>query len=431
MNERQYEEWKSCPLDVETLAKHSVRSASKAAQMVADTRGIKCRISSDLAQIPFSFSSLENLKVDDTPTIGWGDLSGFFQASDGWVRLHGNYDHHATAIASTFKIKSKEELRKILPTISKYEIEESIIDRGGIASAVREVGEWQRHPQGIVAASTPWVELDLEPQSAEIYQTKNPSLPLEGIRVLDLTRVIAGPTCTQLLACLGAEVLRIDPPALPELRDQYISNGMGKKSAVVDLYIHKELIHKLLPKTHILVMGYTPRSLDKFGLSIEGLRHRYPNLLIASLSAWGDSGPWGSRAGFDSIVQAATGISELCSKSNPLEGGIPGALPVQALDHSTGFILAKYILESLAHHKSGVIKTSLLGAARALISMNNRQPSHDKFESFTHKNISLIHSPYGKLSMPSIPITFNGIYLQGKIVKYGSSLPMWSSLEVS
>ncbi len=274
--------------------------------------------------------------------------------------------------------------------------------------------------------NAPWVESDLESRLSHNFHKSNPVLPAEGIRVLDLTRVVAGPTCSQLLACLGAEVLRIDPPFLPEITEQFISNGMGKKSAVIDFSRDMNLVHELISQADVIIIGYSPGSLDKFGLGIQQLRDDYPGLLIASLSAWGESGPWATRAGFDSIVQAATGISEICSVINSVGERIPGALPVQALDHSTGFILAARILESLAYLKSGIIRTSLVGAAQELT--NHKSNGFHEGENdvvTTHHKLSIVDSAYGRLSIPSIPVTIDGDHLIGKVQNYGSHVATW------
>ncbi len=426
MPSHQYKEWQDCPLDVATLAISSVTAAAKAAQLLTDSRGISLAISADISQIPFAFSSLENLKIENRTATPWGTLSGFFKTADGWIRLHGNYPHHATAITECFGVSNRENVSKLFTSLTKFEIEEAIFLNGGVASAVRDANEWSLHPQAVAMRDTPWIELELSPEQTNHLHTPKPFLPAEGIRVLDLTRVIAGPTCSQLLACLGADVLRVDPPSIPELQDQFISNAMGKRTTVIDFSTQVNKIHDLLPKAHIAIMGYSPKSLDKFGLSLDTLRQKYPHLLIACLSAWGDTGPWAARAGFDSIVQSATGIADACGIVGQNGEKTPGALPVQALDHSTGFILAAHILEALAHHQTGTIKTSLVGAAHQLLNMKKSEMCDaDATLVTTRRNLSIFSSPYGKISVPSIPITVNGVHLMGKIQEYGSSQPSW------
>lgn len=170
-----------------------------------------------------------------------------------------------------------------------------------------------------------------------------PLLPAAGIRVLDLTRVIAGPVATRTLALLGADVLRVDAPRLPELPDQHADTGFGKRSAVLDLTADRSAFEELLAGADVVVTGYRPGALDRFGLSPEALAERRPGVVVAQLSAWGAYGPWGERRGFDSLVQVATGIAAI-------EGSAaePGALPAQALDHGTGYLLAAGVLRALS-----------------------------------------------------------------------------------
>ena len=139
---------------------------------------------------------------------------------------------------------------------------------------------------------------------------------------------------------------------------------MGKRSALLDLRRDPDQFQTLAAGADVIVCGYRPGALDALGLGIEVLEQLAPRAVIVSLSAWGETGPWGHRAGFDSIVQAATGIATECGAD-----GRPGALPVQALDHATGQLLAAHVMESLARARASTQRLSLLGAARALLAM--------------------------------------------------------------
>ena len=145
-------------------------------------------------------------------------------------------------------------------------------------------------------------------------------LPLQGLKVLDLTRVIAGPHRHQTLAAFGAQVLRVDGPRLPELPWQHVDTGFGKRSAVLDASaagagkIH-ELLQDAVPSSWAIA-----RSLGRGRAWRDELAQRYPRLMIAELGAWGYSGP-GPSGGFDSVVQAATGIAQAYSG----DGRTPGA----------------------------------------------------------------------------------------------------------
>jgi len=169
--------------------------------------------------------------------------------------------------------------------------------------------------------------------------------PASGIRVLDLTRVIAGPVGTRYLGALGADVLRIDPPAIPELPLQVADGVVGKR--LVERGLHTEpLRDDELDAFDVVVHGYRPGALDAFGLASGALAQRHPHLTVVQLSAWGADRP---RRGFDSLVQAAVGIADALRSPD----GTPGALPVQALDHATGYRIAAAALRGLARRARG------------------------------------------------------------------------------
>ncbi|NEA42700.1 hypothetical protein G3I42_26225, partial [Streptomyces sp. SID11385] len=196
-----------------------------------------------------------------------------------------------------------------------------------------------------------------------VFTAPGGGLPLAGVRVLDLTRVLAGPVATRTLALLGADVLRIDPPGMPELADQQADTGLGKRSALLDLADCAGLrrFEELLAEADVVVTGYRPGALERFGLTPDGLAARRPGLVLAQVSAWGRSGPWGQRRGFDSLVQVATGIAAIEANRE----GRPGALPVQALDHGTGYLLAAGVLRALTEQtRTGGSRLVRLALAR-------------------------------------------------------------------
>ncbi|MGK5114948.1 CoA transferase, partial [Geodermatophilus sp. CPCC 205506] len=171
---------------------------------------------------------------------------------------------------------------------------------------------------------------------------------LAGLRVLDLTRVIAGPVATRTLASHGADVLRIDSPRLAEDPGQLVDTGPGKRHVLLDLAAatDRRTVEELLAGADVVVQGYRPGALARFGLAPAALAERHPHLVVVGLSAWGSTGPWGGRRGFDSLVQAVSGIARECGTDDR-----PGALPVQALDHATGHLAAATVLAAVARQR--------------------------------------------------------------------------------
>lgn len=354
-------------LAVGALARASLLAASSAAARLAGTTAQ----SVDPARIAVAYGSERYIRFDGESPSPWAPLSGFFRTSDGWVRTHGNYPHHAEALRAGLGLgpdADRDAVERTLATMPAGVATQAISARGGIC-----VGVMHENP-GVDAAlsDSPVVGTECLAPSPVRPRTWGPtSAPLRGIRVLDLTRVIAGPVATRTLALLGADVLRIDPPQSPELPMQHADTGHGKRSALLDLRRHedRDAFERLLEDADVIVLGYRPHALARLGLEPAALVARHPGLIVARLSAWGFDTSAADRRGFDSIVQAASGIAWIESR----EDGIPGALPAQALDHSAGYLLAAEILHLLERQSveggSWLAETSLRRIAAELLRM--------------------------------------------------------------
>ena len=195
-----------------------------------------------------------------------------------------------------------------------------------------------------------------------------------GRRVLDLTRVIAGPVATRTLAAWGADVLRLDSPSLPEIPAQALDTLPGKRSALLDLGqpAGRARLEELLAEADVVVQGYRPGALSRFGLAADDLAQRHPHLTVVTLSAWGSTGPWAARRGFDSLVQCSTGIAVAEGA-----GGKPGVLPAQVLDHATGYLAAAAAMLAVAGLERGEpprsIRLSLAQTAHWLTSVGGQE----------------------------------------------------------
>lgn len=374
------------------------------------------QVSTSAELVAASFDALAHVRVRGRAVQAWAPWSGFFAARDGWVRLHGNYPHHAAVIASVLRVRSREDLVRVAARLPAEEIETAVTDAGGIATVVRAEEAWSAHPHQCSSGGQPWYET--APGAPRPRLGLGGGAPLAGVRVLDLTRVIAGPTCSQLLACLGADVLRVDPPSRPELLGQHLSNGMGKRSVEVDLAVGADRIRDLvLPQADVVLLGYRPGALARYGLDAETLTGTHPSLVVGSLSAWGERGPWRHRRGFDSIVQAATGIAELYRS----ETG-PGALPVQALDHATGHVLAAGVLRLLAGARGGLVRANLLGAARELLTRPRSAGADTPLQVPTIE----IDSPYGRVRTVPPAVLIDGRPLHAPLTGYGAARLGWA-----
>ena len=320
-------------------------------------------------RIAASFASDRLMRIDGAPISGFAELSGFFATTDGWLRTHANYPHHRQRLLAVVGLDAADRaaFAARVATLSAAEVEDRAAAAGAIAVRVRTETEWAAHPAGIAAASGPLltttVRSDKTVRGSAVGTVER---PLAGLRVLDLTRVIAGPIATRALALAGAEVLRVDPPQLPEISWQHTDTGQGKRSTLLDLRDGSAArrCHELLASADVLISGYRPGALERFGIRPER------GVVWGRVDAWGDTGPWAQRRGFDSIVQAASGIA-LIENADP-----PGALPAQALDHSTGYLLAAAVVDALtAKLADGFgrdVHAALARTAAALLAMPGR-----------------------------------------------------------
>ncbi|WP_300013786.1 CoA transferase [Pseudonocardia sp.] len=330
-----------------TFAVTDAGVAAVGASLLAATDGA---VALDTRRLAVALRSERYLLRDGrSPGSPFDPLSTFHRTADGWIRLHANYPWHRAAALRVLHC-AEEEVPAAIAGRAGVELENALHATGGVAAAVRTAASW-RSEYGV---APPLVEHRVVGDA--------PPRPARRPRVLDLTRVIAGPVATRTLAVHGADVLRLDPPDRPEIPLQALDTLPGKRSALLDLR-DTATREELLAGADVVVTGYRPGALDRFGLAPGALARRHPGLVVVTLSAWGEQGPWGRRRGFDSLVQAACGIAVAEGRAD----GTPGALPAQVLDHATGYLAAAAALLALrrqrreggTHH----VRLSLVGTA--------------------------------------------------------------------
>ncbi|MEM7340112.1 MAG: CoA transferase [Actinomycetota bacterium] len=279
-----------------------------------------------------------------TPGPVWDAIAGVYPTADeGFVRLHTNAPHHREAALAVLECApDREAVAAAVATWPAESLEQAVVDAGGVAAACRTREQWRAHPQGMALASEPHVRQRSEPASpARRANSKAASVarPLAGVRVLDLTRVLAGPVSTRFLAGLGADVVRIDPPWWnePTLGPEV---NLGKRCARLDLREDDDRarFEALLADADMVVHGYRRDALAGLGYGPEVRRRMNPGLVDVSLNAYGHAGPWADRRGFDSIVQIASGVAAAEADASGSDAPVP--LPAQALDHATGYTMA-------------------------------------------------------------------------------------------
>jgi crotonobetainyl-CoA:carnitine CoA-transferase CaiB-like acyl-CoA transferase len=425
-------------LPVDPVAVACVGAALAAASSLSASRHGLSRplpVSIDRRHIASAFTSERHFRRGDEPApAGFAPLSRFWEAADGWVRTHANYPWHRAALLRCLGVDRDDDFDAVAAAIADHEateLEDAVFDAGGIAAAVRSRGDWLTHPQGRAVAAEPLVSCDRIGQGAPRRRAAD-ARPADDVRVVDLTRVIAGPVCTRFLGALGADVLRLDPPSRPDVgRPGTVADSLlAKRSALVDASLPTGLatLHELLDGADVVVCGYRPGALDRFDLGAQAIAERHPGLVIIYLDAWGHTGPWATRRGFDSVVQAPTGLAH----AESVDGGTtPGALPCQLLDHGTGYLAAAAALDGLRRQsESGGTCVRRLSLARtaAWLLESGVDPESADAEPVTDIDAWRldVESPGGTVSAIAPPGQIGDSLLTWpSVAAYGKDEPSW------
>ncbi len=289
--------------------------------------------------------------VGADPAPLWAPLSGDYRTADGWVRLHANYPHHADAIRRALG----DDPAPTVAAMPAVAVEEAVLAEGGAAAALRTRESWLA-AQGSAVREEPLVALEKLAPGEPVARAG--AAPLAGVRVLDLTHVIAGPVCGRVLAAHGADVLHVTPPGWPVLLDLVRDTDFGKRQCTTDL----TGVRALAAEADVFVQSYRPGSLGFTAVDLAAVR---PGIVVVSLSAYGHTGSWRHRRGFDSLVQMSTGIAA---------GDPPNPLPAQALDHGTGWLAAYGAMTALSRGGSWHVRVSLARTAEWLHDLGQDDP---------------------------------------------------------
>lgn len=329
---------------VGTAAQSSVAAAALAACELGHVRGqARQNVSVDMQHAALECSgwfSLNGLVPDP-----WDKFSGCYRCADGWVRIHANFAHHRDGALRLLGLSSKAAQRadaeRVMLTWKARDFEQAAAGAGLVVAALRSFEQWDQHPQGQAVAALPLMRFERigEAPPRELSVLHADDRPLTGVRVLDLTRILAGPVCGRALAAYGAEVMLVNSPNLPNI-ESIADTSRGKLSAHVDLRTPdgRAALERLTGDAHVFVQGYRPGGLNVLGFSPQAIAERRPGIVCVSLSAYGETGPWRERRGFDSLVQTATGFNH--AEAEAAGSSDPKPLPMQILDYATGHLMA-------------------------------------------------------------------------------------------
>ena len=379
---------------VGTAAQASIAAAALAASHVGTLRGLAAsNISVDMAHA--AMECLSHFAIDGVTPPLWDKFSGAYRCADGWVRIHANFAHHREGVLELLGFSdvantSKTDVENALLSWRAEDFETRASTHGLVVAALRSHAQWQAHPQAVSIAAQPLFAIDsiatetslawqsqhaqmrterwssLTPThepSSTVTQVHTQPKPLRGLRVLDLTRILAGPVCGRALAAYGADVLLVNSPHLPNI-DAIADTSRGKRSTHIDLRSAQGQLamRQLIAQADIFVQGYRPGALEALGFGPQAVAALNPRIVYVSLSAYSDAGPWAQRRGFDSLVQTASGLNadESFAAGLDLATSPPRTLPMQILDHATGYLMAFAALAALAQqHGQGAHASAL------------------------------------------------------------------------
>jgi len=403
--------------------------------------GRRQQVAVDLRQAVASLRSGHYLQVNGAKVRNERNpVMGMYPAKNGrWSYLHANFpNHRAAALRVLGCEENREAVRRAVANWDALELEEAIIDAGGAGGMVRNMAEWRQHPQAAAVASLPLLEIvkigDSPPE-----KLPEGNRPLSGIRVLDLTRVLAGPTCARTLAEHGADVLKITAPHIAARDDQEYDTGHGKLSARLDLRQPAELdtLKGLVRQADVFSQGYRPGTLGNRGLSPEELAKLRPGLVYVSLCAFSHMGPWASRRGFDTVVQNVSGITTRQGELFPGAEPGPQFYPVSAIDYLTGYLMAFGAMVALARRAreggSWLVRISLAQTGRWLVGLGEvpedaARKAHQEFPQSDLDRWSIESAaPAGRLRHlgPTVRLSETPPYWARPSVPLGYNQPVW------
>ncbi|UEM15801.1 CoA transferase [Bradyrhizobium barranii subsp. barranii] len=303
-------------------------------------------VSVDMRHAVAECRSERYLRLDDKPPPpAWDAIAGVYKTGDNrFVRCHTNFPHHRDAVCNVLGCEpERDKVQAALMQWKGEDFETAAYAAGGVVALMRSYDEWSALPQARALAELPLVSIEKigeAPPKPWPQGLSNGDRPLSGLRVLDLSRVIAGPVAGRTLAAHGADVLLVSGPELPAIPWLTIDTGRGKLTTLVELKSEagRAQLCELLKGADIFSQGYRPRALAALGFAPEDAANINPGLVYVTLSAYGHAGPWAERRGFDSLVQTTTGFNHAEGQAAGIDG--PKELPAQMLDHATGYLMA-------------------------------------------------------------------------------------------
>ncbi len=391
---------------VGTAAQASLAAAALAAAEIGRVRnGLRQHVRVDMRHA--ALECCGRFTIDGAAPDPWDKIAGLYACESGWVRLHTNFAHHRDGVLRLLGLPTgpgtaRAAVAAALARWSATDFEQAATDAGGVVAALRSFDVWGAHPQCAAIAAQPLVAIERIGNAAP---RRGPALPgsdrpLTGLRVLELTRILAGPFCGRTLAAYGADVMLVNSPHLPNI-EAIADTSRGKLSALADLRSAsgRDALRGVLGEADVFVQGYRPGSLAALGFAPDAVAAARPGIVMVSLSAYGETGPWAGKRGFDSLVQTATGFNQ--AEADAAGSPQPRALPMQILDMASGALMAfgaqAALLRQQTEGGSWHVRVSLARTGRWLRELGRVADGFDAPAADFHDVMETSRSGWGEL----------------------------------
>jgi crotonobetainyl-CoA:carnitine CoA-transferase CaiB-like acyl-CoA transferase len=357
-------------------------NATAAADLWCARGGRPQRIEVDVRAAAASLVSFAYLRYQGAALDRRGQATtALYRARDGrWIHLHGGFSSREGTLAL---LKCGDDSGAIAKAVASWDaqaLEDALAERGVCGAKLRSADEWRVHPQGIALARVPVVEIlrlgDADPEPIPGPRAdERDARPLSGVRVLDLTRALAGPTCARTLAEHGAEVLHVRSPKLPSIELFVIDTNPGKRSCFLDLDRQEDAqqLRALVREGHVFSQGYRPGALARRGFAPEELAQMRPGIIVVSIDCYGHEGPFAERPGWEQLAQTVSGLAlEQAGDEHP------ALVPAAINDYTTGYLGALGVMRALARRAteggSWQVRVSLARTAMWIMSLPRTAP---------------------------------------------------------
>lgn len=361
-----------------------------------------------------------------------------WKCADGrWFLPHFNLPHLEKKVLEVLDCEgTPEAVSKSVAKWNSADLDRAIYEAGATGGIVFTTEEWLKHPHGSHLAQIPVVEITKIGDSDPIPLPEGGDQPLSGIRVLELCRILAGPTCGLSLAEHGADVLMVTAPQLPQVPNFVRDVSHGKRSCFLDYSVPEQAqkLHDLVRDADIFLEGYRPGSMERHGFGFEDLVREKSGLIYVSVDCFGPGGIYSNRAGWDQVAQAVTGIAVT---EGELEGaGAPKLTPVYACDFLTGFLGSFGAMLALARRAEeggsyrvhvSLCQSAMLLQREGCLSRFEDAPGRLSAEEFETLAVEDAGTVYGDLKTlgPVIQMSETPPRWRGITPELGSSAPEW------